>query len=432
MHSDFDVSAQDLKRLIGPFQAEVRRGLAGIPSSIAMHPAFLARPFGNEQGRFVVLDLGGTNVRATVMDMRGDGSVKLLKSDGFRLPSTKGASDDLFRPVVRFVGDLLDEGVDYTLGFIFAFPMEQTGTRSGRLTKWTKEFDFSGVEGEDVVRLLESAIDRESESLPALRRLRVGALANDTVSVLAAGALHDPRCDMGLIVATGTNLAVAVPSSMILKDVQADVSEEMLFNMECGNFSAVKPVQTQHDLKLDSESDTEGQLLEKMISGRYLGEIVRLTVAQLAHRGDGFLGWLNNDSVFREPYAFTTEYTSDIAYDTSPELTATGILLHGLGVADATEDDRRSLRDICLSVGRRSARLVAMSIVATATYVDPDLERDHLVAADGSLFRGFPGYEVEVERGISELLGDREDRVQVAYVRDGSGLGAAVLAAMSI
>lgn len=433
MHSDFDVSAEDLKRLIGPFHNEMHRGLAGSPSSIAMHPAFVARPFGNERGRFVVLDLGGTNVRATAMDMRGDGSLKLLKSGAFRLPSTRGSRDALFRPVARFVGEMLDEGADYTLGFIFAFPMNQTGTRSGRLTKWTKEFDFSGVEGEDVVRLLEDAIRVESNDIPALRRLKIGALANDTVSVLAAGALHDPRCDMGLIVATGTNLAVAVPGDMILKDVPTDdASGEMLFNMECGNFSNVQSVQSRHDLKLDAESDTEGQLLEKMISGRYLGEIVRLAVAHLAERGEGFLGWLRQRSVFREPYSFSTEYISDIAYDTSPELTATGILLHGLGVTESTEDDRRNLRELCLGVGRRSARLVAMSIVATATYVDPDLEREHLVAADGSLFRGFPGYEVDVEFGISELLGNQADRVQVAYVRDGSGLGAAVLAAMSV
>ena len=209
--------------------------------------------------------------------------------------------------------------------------------------------------------------------------------------MLAAGALHDPRCDMGLIVATGTNLAVAVPGYMILKDVPTDdASGEMLFNMECGNFSNVQSVQSRHDLKLDAESDTEGQLLEKMISGRYLGEIVRLTVAHLAERGEGFLGWLRQRSVFREPYSFSTEYISDIAYDTSPELTATGILLHGLGVTESTEDDRRNLRELCLGVGRRSARLVAMSIVATATYVDSDLEREHLVAADGSLVPRIP------------------------------------------
>ncbi len=432
MNSDFAVPAADLAGLIAPFQDEIGRGLSGLHGSIAMHPSFVGMPSGREQGRFVVLDLGGTNVRAIVLNMGPDGSIRILKSDGFRLPSTSGSVDDLFRPMARFVGDMLEDGSDYTLGFIFAFPMEQTGARSGRLTKWTKEFAFSGVEGMDVVELLEDAIRRESDSTPALRQLTIGALANDTVSVLAAGALHDSRCDLGLIVATGMNLAVTVPRALIHKDIPADSGSEMIFNMECGNFSGVTSVQTQFDRLLDADSDTDGQLLEKMISGRYLGEIVRLAVAHQASAGQKFRNWAREGSIFRDPYGFATEHLSDIAYDTSPELTATGILLHGLGVTDASEDDRRSLRRICLSVGRRSARLVAMSIVATATYIDPDLDREHLVAADGSLFRGYPGYEVEVEHGISELLGDRDDRVQVAYVREGSGLGAAVLAAMSV
>ena len=428
---EFVTLAADLKRLVAFFQAEIRRGLAGERSSIAMHPSFVVRPSGRERGRFVVLDLGGTNVRATVLDMSGDGSVRVLKSDGFRLPSTVGSANDLFGPVARFVGEMLDAGVDYTLGFIFAFPMEQTGVRSGRLTKWTKEFAFSGVEGEDVVSLLEEAVRRESDALPALRRLKIGALANDTVSVLTAGARLDSRCDMGLIVATGMNLAVAVPAEMISKDIPGGAAGEMLFNMECGNFSGVRSVQTQYDRKLDAESDTEGQLLEKMVSGRYLGEIVRLTVAHLASRGHGFDDWVAGSSIFQEPYAFTTEHVSDIAYDTSTDLVATKMLLYELGVPEASEDDRRRLREICVSVGRRSARLVAMAIVATAAYVDPELDREHLAAADGSLFRGYPDYQVEVERGIANLLGDRADRIQVAYLRDGSGIGAAVLAAMS-
>ena len=397
-----------------------------------MHPAFVGRPSGNEQGRFVVLDLGGTNVRATVLDMGGDGSITTLKNDAFRLPSTRGSADDLFRPVARFVGEILDVGTDYTLGFIFAFPMDQTGVRSGRLTKWTKEFAFSGVEGNDVVRLLEDAIRRESDALPAMCQLKIGALANDTVGVLAAGARLDPRCDMGLIAATGMNLAIAVPAGMISKDIPGGGdADEMLFNMECGNFSGVNSVQTQHDRKLDAESDTDGQLLEKMISGRYLGEIVRLAVSHRSSRGEAFSGWLGESSMFRESYAFTTEYVSDIAHDTSPDLAATGMVLHELGVPEATEDDRRRLREICVSVGRRSARLVAMAMVSTATYVDPELQREHLVAADGSLFRGFPSYEVEVESGIADMLGDRANRVEVAYLRDGSSIGAAVLAAMS-
>ena len=148
MRSDFELSTADLAGLVAPFQAEIRRGLSGQHSSISMHPSFVGMPSGREQGRFVVLDLGGTNVRAIVLNMGPDGSIRILKSDGFRLSSTSGSVDDLFRPVARFLGELLDDGTDYTLGFIFAFPMEQTGARSGRLTKWTKEFAFDGVEGQ--------------------------------------------------------------------------------------------------------------------------------------------------------------------------------------------------------------------------------------------------------------------------------------------
>ena len=336
-------------------------------------------------------------MRATVLGLRGDGSVNALRSDSFRLPSTSGSADDLFRPLARFIGRLLDADIDYTLGFIFAFPMEQTGMRSGRLTKWTKEFSFSGVESEDVVTLLEDAIRSESNALPSLRRLKIGALANDTVGVLAAGALHDARCDMGLIAATGMNLAVAIPSGMVKKNIPGGVTGEMLFNMECGNFSEVSSVQTRYDRELDTESGTEGQLLEKMISGRYLGEVVRLNVAHLASSGQGFDGWLGECSVFREPYALTSEHVSDLVYDTSSDLCAASMLIHALGVAETSGDDLRCLREICVGVARRSARLAAMAIVATATYIDPELEREHVVAADGSLFRGFPGYQVEME-----------------------------------
>ena len=277
----------------------------------------------------MVLDLGGTNVRATVLDMHGDSSVKLLKSDGFRLPSTSGSADDLFRPVARFVGEMLDAGSDYTLGFIFAFPMVQTGVRNGRLTKWTKEFAFSGVEGEDVVRLLEDAIGHESDALPALWRLKIGALANDTVSVLAAGALHDSRCDMGLIVATGMNLAVSVPGGLIQKDIPEGSAGEMIFNMECGNFFGVRSVQTKFDRRLDAESDTEGQLLEKMISGRYLGEIVRSPSSIACLRGrDSGAGWGGaaclGSLMLLPPNTFQTLPTTPLPTLLPPEFCSTG------------------------------------------------------------------------------------------------------------
>ena len=396
-----------------------------------MHPSFVSRPSGHESGRYLALDLGGTNVRATLVELGGQRSIHVLQYQSFRMASTSGTVDDLFGPVADFVVDILADSGPHSIGFIFAFPMDQTGIRSGRLTKWTKEFAFDGVEGEDVVMLLESAIRARTGKTDAVG---IGALANDTVGVLAAGAYLDPRCDMGLIVGTGANLAVAVPKGMIAMEylpASSGSPDEMIFNMECGNFDGVDSMQTDVDRRLDAESGTSGQLMEKMIAGRYLGEVVRLRVSEAASRGEGFDSWLKKDGGFAVPYAFTTENLSDIAFDDSEDLTATTMQLGRLGVSNTTAVDRRLLREICVSVAQRSARVVAASVAATATCIDPLLENDHIVAADGSVFRGIPGYQAEIQRGLQDILGKGAERVQVCYLRDGSGLGAAVVVAVA-
>ena len=428
----FEVTREDLSHVIAAFQSEMRRGLAGDRSSIAMNPSFVSRPSGAESGRFVTLDLGGTNVRATVVEI-GSGALNVLKHDSFRLASATGTASDLFDPIARFLGEVLEDDGEYSLGFIFAFPMNQTGIRNGSLSKWTKELNFDGVEGNDAVEMLERAVVDAADTFPVLRRLTVGALANDTVGVLAAGAYLDPRCDMGLIVGTGTNMAVAMPANMTGGHLQSAPGRpgEMVINMECGNFDGVRSIQTAYDRRLDAESGTDGQLLEKMVSGRYLGEIVRLTMLDLASTGRGFGGWLDGSSVFSTPYAFTTEHMSDIAFDGSEDLTATAMLLRSLGVSDSALDDRRRLREVCAAVAHRSARLVASAIAATATYIDPNLENDHIVAADGSVIRGYPGYQTEVQKGLRDILGPRADRICLIYLREGSGLGAAVVAAVA-
>ena len=50
------------------------------------------------------------------------------------------------------------------LGFTFSFPCAQEGLTKARLAMWTKGFKCSGVEGEDVVELLQAAIARRGVS----------------------------------------------------------------------------------------------------------------------------------------------------------------------------------------------------------------------------------------------------------------------------
>ena len=52
----------------------------------------------------------------------------------------------------------------FSLGFTFSFPCKQEGLASARLTAWTKGFSCAGVVNEDVVKLLQEAIDERVRS----------------------------------------------------------------------------------------------------------------------------------------------------------------------------------------------------------------------------------------------------------------------------
>lgn len=57
--------------------------------------------------------------------------------------------------------NLLKTEQTYPLGFTFSFPCRQEGLASARLSTWTKGFTCSGVVNEDVVKLLQDAINEK-------------------------------------------------------------------------------------------------------------------------------------------------------------------------------------------------------------------------------------------------------------------------------
>lgn len=96
---------------------------------------------------------------------------------------------------------------------------------------------------------------------------------------------------------------------------------------------------------------------------------------------------------------------------------------------DVSEQALSVVREVCGLVGLRSARLAAagcaaiiqrMGLVGSAQRV--------LIAVDGGLYEHYGGYADKMLAAIRELLGP-EARVETTLARDGSGLGAALLAA---
>ncbi len=76
--------------------------------------------------------------------------------------------ENLIKPGVRYpLGTLELDGYSSPnssvslLGFTFSFPCKQEGLASARLTSWTKGFTCSGVVNEDVVKMLQTAIEEK-------------------------------------------------------------------------------------------------------------------------------------------------------------------------------------------------------------------------------------------------------------------------------
>jgi hexokinase len=423
----FSFSRSDMTRLIRDFHSEMVRGLSGRKSSLKMIPTYVDAATGAETGRFIALDLGGTNFRILELELKGRGRSRVLGVEKFVLERRHitGTAEEFF----DFLADCIKafvkkaEGANFekrSLGFTFSFPVRQTGIASGRLVRWTKGFRVGGVEGADVVRLLAEALERKG-----LYNITIASLANDTVGTLVARSYEDAACDVGVIIGTGTNACYRERLLNIPKwRGPATKTGRMIINIEWGNFDRLR--KTSYDKALDRSSSNPGhQILEKMVSGMYLGELARLVLKDAAP-----LGWRLNP-LLEKRGNFSAEYVSLAAGDSSRTLSRIGRLLRKSGIRDSGGSERRLVKKVCDAVSSRAARVSAAAIAAVVTKMDPDLAKPHTIAIDGSVYEKHPKFERGIKNALKEIFGPKSPRISIVLTKDGSSKGAAIIAAVA-
>uniref|UniRef100_A0A914WV58 Phosphotransferase n=1 Tax=Plectus sambesii TaxID=2011161 RepID=A0A914WV58_9BILA len=267
--TEFHLSKNTLRRMMDDMNKAMDKGLEGglAKSNIAMLPSFVPHlPDGTERGKYVAMDLGGTNLRVMLMEIVPDETPTATQFNT-RIPNwaMHGTAVQLFDFIAKCMTEFLEEkGVaqdGLKVGFTFSYPCEQTSLRSAKLLRWTKGFDASGVEGEDVVRLLEEAIQRHGGI-----KVEVVALINDTVGTMVAAA-HEAKgvCHLGVIIATGTNASYMEHSKKISYGL-ANASEpypydKMIIDTEWGGFGDKgegEYLKTQYDRIIDARSEHPG------------------------------------------------------------------------------------------------------------------------------------------------------------------------------
>lgn len=420
------------------------------------------------QGLYLAVDLGGTNFRVCSIDLHGDTTFSVTQSK-IMIPREQmcgGTSEDLFLFLARQIEAFLRihhndhfeahkrrrrEGTDtqevFDLGFTFSFPVRQLGVNNGTLIRWTKGFDLPDAVGKDVCALLQSAIDKLD--LP----VRVAALVNDTVGTLMARSYTSGGKGgslIGAIFGTGTNGAYVEKLEKITKlDSMAGAewdktTTKMVINTEWGSFDNHLKVlpNTTYDQQLDAGSVNPGvQMFEKRVSGMFLGEILRLALLCMhrapsvnlfkpSENSDVFIP--ENSALFKQ-WGIDTSFLSLVEADESSDLHDVKLVLKDhLKVERASTEECEAVKIISRAIATRAARLSAVPLAAILISTG-SLKGDEVVdiGVDGSLVEFYPNFQGiirEALREVPEVGPEGEKKVQIGISKDGSGVGAALIA----
>ncbi|CAG0916946.1 unnamed protein product, partial [Notodromas monacha] len=316
-------------------------------------------------GKFLALDLGGTNFRVLLIEL---GPNKFsMESKIFAVPQKVmlGSGEGLFDHIVDCLSLFTKEhgvaDLKLPLGFTFSFPCSQEGLTKARLVTWTKGFKCSGVEGEDVVRLLREAISRRGDV-----DLDVLAVLNDTTGCLMSCAWKNPTAEIGVIVGTGTNACYMERLENVLRypdDERADGPDQVVVNTEWGAFgdhNELDFVRTKYDHLIDEQSLNPGRQFLSVLSSNY-------------------------------PCGIGASVREDERI----------ILEEELGLDNVTDDDCENVRYVCEVVSRRAAHLVSAGI---ATLLNKIQKKKVTVAVDGSVYRFHPHFHNLMMDKIKQLL----------------------------
>ncbi|KAM7201895.1 putative glucokinase [Naviculisporaceae sp. PSN 640] len=479
--AQFDYTDEDVNKAVKEFIRQMGEGLENEGTSLSQIPTYVTGvPNGTEKGLYMAVDLGGTNFRVCSINLNGDTTFNLTFSKVAiprELMVAKEAKD-LFAFLAKQIEVFLrthheehfekhvrrrltvsspegykDEEV-FRLGFTFSFPVQQIGINKGTLIRWTKGFDIPDAVGKDVCALLQDEIDKLH--LP----VKVAALVNDTVGTLMARSYTSPGKTgtvLGAIFGTGTNGAYVEKLANIKKPVTGEFDKStglMVVNTEWGSFDNQLNVlpNTKWDVELDKETPNPGiQMYEKRVSGMFLGEIVRLVLVDLLKNPSVSLfkdensstnDWKSTTSIAPNSGMFTqwgldTSVMSVAAADQTPELVILRQALESqLQIHSPSLEDAQAFKAIAEAVGRRAARLAAVSIAAivlqSGALTDPANDGEEIdIGVDGSLVEHYPYFRDMIYEALAQVEGigaEGAKRIRIGIAKDGSGVGAALIA----
>ncbi|KAI0894572.1 hexokinase [Annulohypoxylon nitens] len=467
------IDEDGLRRYSSDLKRQFRERLHTHPE--CMLPSFNhLLPTGKERGQYLALDVGGSTLRVALVELRGREATgresEIIRMVSFKItPEIKkleGLSffDWMAARIYEVIHkDLSHEQDIIPMGLAWSFPVEQVSLGGGLLLGMGKGFlATNGLLGQDLGELIKFACKKQGLNV------QLEAIVNDSSATLLSQAYVHGSTRFGLILGTGTNIAVHLPVGAFSRSKYGkrpeswfESASHVIVNTELGMFGKdILPLTRWDELLNASHPRPDFQPLEHMLSGFYLGEICRLAIVEAVETAGLFGGQLPPS--LEKPYSLDTEILSRIEADTSPTLekATSEFTKHHPTAASPTLSDITTIRTIATFISRRSAALLAASVfslwelrheteaeqapvtpkptpsndsgvVLPSPSVDEqirEIEASTKVAFNGSVIEHYPEYLSTCQRYIDDLVAHSQypGSVDLVPAIESSILGAAV------
>lgn len=270
----------DMRATMVDIMSEMERGLLGKMSSMPMIPTYIsaqASPINGEP--VIVVDAGGTNLRVGLCTFAA-GRPVMSEVNKYPIPGSYGeiTADEFFDIIAEKILPLAEKSS--RIGMCFSYPAEIFPDRDGRIVQFNKELRVRGAEGSVLGReIIKKLHDKGASGDFSF------TLLNDTTGGLM-GCIAECAPDVsggmaGLVLGTGCNCCYFERGEKIKKLKNAS---DMIINCESGCFDGC--FRGKADIITDEASEKPGDhLLEKMVSGAYLGAVITYTAKLAAEVG---------------------------------------------------------------------------------------------------------------------------------------------------
>ncbi|KAG5097769.1 hypothetical protein JHK82_047623 [Glycine max] len=262
-------------------------------------------------------------------------------------------------------------------------------------------------------------------------KMHVSSLVDETIGGLAGGRYYNRESVAAITLGMNTNAAYVESAEEVANDLtQSPNSSELVISMEWGKFNSPHLPLTSFDASVDAESSNPGrEIFEKLISGMYLGEVVRQVLLKLA-RETALFG-SNVPPKLMTPYLLRSPDMAAMHQDMSEDREIVSEKLSEIFDIDSCSlMAREMVAEVCDIVTERGARLAGAGIVGIIKKLGRVENRKSVVTVEGGLYEHYRIFRNYLHSSIWEMLGkDLSDNVIVEHSHGGSGTGALFLAA---